>query len=126
RGIASVRLRLSALPHKQPKPGSGILSYEAAAGPRCDRHADTGRRYILFEAGAADFTDATWPSRAPRVAGSSGTQSPSMLCPNDHTWMLATEIDYDSTLVAGTNELIHELTHTSGLEALRIEPSAAP
>lgn len=109
RGIAGVRLRLSALPHKQPKPGSGILSYEAAAGPRFDLHAGTGRRYILFEAGAADFTDATWPSRAPWVAESIGMQSPSMLWSNDHAWMLATEIDFDSTLVAGTNELIHEI-----------------
>lgn len=126
RAIAGARLRLSGLPHKQPRPGSGVLSYEAAAGPRFELHAGTGRRYILFDAGATDFADGTWTNRAPWVAESIGTQSPSMLWPNDHAWMLATEIDFDSTLVAGTNELIHQLTHTPGLEALRIEPSTAP
>lgn len=101
-----------------------MLSYEAAAGPRFDLHADTGRRYILFEAGPDAFADPTWPSRAPWTSGVIGAQSPSILWPDDHAWVLATEIDYDSTLVAGTSTLIQELTQTPGLEALKIRSEA--
>src|SRR5690625_1858014 len=124
RGIAGVRLMFRGLPRKQPKPGTSVLSYEAAAGPRFDLHADTGRRYILFEAGPDAFADPTWPSRAPWTSGVIGAQSPSILWPDDHAWVLATEIDYDSTLVAGTSELIQELTQTPGLEALQIRSDA--
>jgi len=122
--IAGVRSMLRGLPHKQPKPGTGVLSHEAAAGPRFDLHADTGRRYILFEAGPDAFADPTWPSRAPWASGVIGAQSPSILWPDDHAWVLATEIDYDSTLGAGTSELIQELTQTPGLEALQIRSDA--
>lgn len=124
RGITGVRSMLRGLPRKQPKPGTGVLSYEAAAGPRFDLHADTGRRYILFEAGPDTFVDPVWPSRAPWTSGVIGAQSPSILWPDDHAWVLATEIDYDSTLVAGTSELIQELTQTPGLEALQIRSDA--
>ncbi|MEX5235249.1 hypothetical protein RCG96_05590 [Kocuria sp. CPCC 205236] len=38
--------------------------------------------------------------------------------------MLATEIDFDSTLVAGTRALVRELMQTSGLEVLSIPTDA--
>lgn len=49
-----------------------------------------------------------------------GAQSPSIVWPDDHSWVLATEIDFDSTLVAGTTALIRELAQTPGLEVLPI------
>ena len=51
-------------------------------------------------------------------------QSPSILWPEDHSWVLATEIDFDSTLVAGTAALIRELVQTPGLEVLPIRTDA--
>lgn len=110
-------------PH-QAEPGSGILTREAATGPHFDLHGDTGRHYVLFEAGPNDFADVSWPDHAPWVDDSPWTHSPSILWPDDHAWVLATEIDFDSTLIAGSAELIHELTQTPGLEVWPIRPDA--
>lgn len=106
------------------KPGSGLLPRDAASGPFFELQEGAGRRYVLFEAGANDFADATWPGSAPWVDEDMWAQSPSILWPDDHSWLLATEIDFDSTLVAGTTALIHELTQTPGLEVLAIRTDA--
>jgi len=126
-GIAGARSVIDALPGRArptPEPGSGVLTREAAAGPRFDLHGGTGRHYVLFEAGANTFADAAWPGRAPWVDGVMWAQSPSILWPDDHSWVLATEIDFDSTLVAGTTALIRELVQTPGLEVLPIRTDA--
>lgn len=106
------------------EPGPGLLSSQISAGPRFDLHGQTGRHYILFEAGANDFEDSCWPNCAPWVGEVMWAQSPSLLWPDDHSWVLATEIDFDSTLIAGTTALIRELIETPGLEALPIRSDA--
>ena len=103
------------------EPGTGLLPREIATGPRFDLPA---RSYVLFEAGAADFADAGWTARAPWVDRPIWAQSPSIVWPDDHAWVLATEIDFDSTLVAGTRALVEELVHTPGVEALPLSPDA--
>jgi hypothetical protein len=110
--------------HDEPEPGSGLLSREVAFGPRFDLLGDTGRHYVLFEAGADDFADPAWPGRAPWVDEVMWAHSPSILWPDDHAWVLATEIDFDSTIVAGTTALIRELVHTPDLEVLPIRTDA--
>jgi hypothetical protein len=124
--IARARTMISALPGlaRAPEPGSGLLAREIATGPRLDLHASTGRQYILFEAGAHDFADPGWPDRAPWVDEVMWAQSPSILWPEDHAWVLATEIDFDSTLVAGTRALIDELVQAPGLEVLPLRTDA--
>ena len=107
-----------------PEPGSGLLSHKIATGPPFELHASTGRSYVLFEAGANDFADTAWPDRAPWVDNGMWAQSPSILWPDDHAWVLATEIDFDSTLVAGTRALVRELVQTPGLEVLPIPTDA--
>lgn len=69
-------------------------------------HGDTGRRYVLFEASANDFADAAWPHRGPWVDEVMWAQAPSNLWPEDQSWVLATEMDFDSTLVEGSGVLI--------------------
>lgn len=126
-GISRSRSMIGSLPglaRHDPKPGSGLLAREVAAGPRFALHGGTGRNYVLFEAGATDFAEAGWPGRAPWVDEVGWAQSPSILWPEDHAWVLATEIDFDSTIVAGTTALIRELVRTSGLEALPIRADA--
>ncbi|GAB3617391.1 hypothetical protein GCM10027416_19480 [Okibacterium endophyticum] len=126
-GMTRARSAIEALPgraHGQPEPGSGVLTRDVAVGPRFDLHGDTGRHYILFEAGANDFAGAAWPGRAPWADEVMGAHSPSILWPDDHSWVLATEIDFDSTLVAGTNALIRELVQTPALEVLPIRTDA--
>ena len=49
-------------------------------------------------------------------------QSPNLFWPDDRQWCVATEIDFDSTLVAGSDALIDELMHTPLLETLPIQP----
>lgn len=114
-----------AMTSREPEPGSGVLAREVAVGPRFDLHGDTGRRYFLFAAGAEDFADAEWPARAPWVRSrSSWAPSPSILWPKDHAWVLATEIDFDSTLVAGSASLIRDLVQTPGIEVFPIRTDA--
>ncbi|XBH21353.1 hypothetical protein V5R04_14245 [Jonesiaceae bacterium BS-20] len=108
----------------EPVPGTGVLSREIATGPKFGLHEDSGRSYFLFEVGATDLADPTWPSRAPWVdAEQIWVQSPNILWPDDRAWVLATEIDFDSTLIADSNELINELLQTPGLEARAISPN---
>jgi hypothetical protein len=127
---ASLAAAAAVLARHTTTPDAGVAAIwegwggQIAAGPRLDLHGDTGRHYILFEAGANDFADAAWPDRAPWVNEAMWAQSPSILWPDDHSWVLATEIDFDSTLVAGTAALIRELVQTPSLEVLPIHISA--
>ncbi|MDG4825496.1 hypothetical protein O7635_26920 [Asanoa sp. WMMD1127] len=50
-------------------------------------------------------------------AGAFEPQSPSLLWPADHAWCVGTEIDFDSTLVAGPPELIAAVLAAPTLEA---------
>ncbi len=49
-------------------------------------------------------------------------QSPNLLWPRDRAWCLASEIDFDSTLVGGTKDLIEALLAEPGLEAWPVAP----
>lgn len=109
---------------RETEPGTGVLPREVATGPRFDLHGGTGRSYVLFEAGAADLTDVGWTTRAPWIDGVTWAQSPSIIWPDDHAWVLATEIDFDSTLVAGSRALVEELVETPGVEALPLPTDA--
>jgi hypothetical protein len=91
----------------QPPPA---LPEEVLAGPRLSHpHRD----YLLFHGplraalGIGDQVTAGW--RLP--------QSPSLLWPADRSWLLATEVDFDSTLVGGSARLAAELVQATRLEA---------
>jgi hypothetical protein len=49
-------------------------------------------------------------------------QSPHVIWPPDRSWYVASEIDFDSTLVGGSSQLIAELLTHPGLEAWPISP----
>jgi len=72
-----------------------------------------GREYLLF----------TGPLHAALGIGAQVTdewfdpQSPNLLWPADRSWCLATEIDFDSTLVAGSVDLIDAVLAAPALEA---------
>lgn len=78
-----------------------------------------GRRYLLY----------TGPLDDALRFGSWATQdwfqarSPNLFWPQDRTWCVATEIDFDSTLVAGPAHLIDEVVSSSSLEAWAIGPT---
>lgn len=51
-------------------------------------------------------------------------QSPSILWPEDQAWVLTTEIDYDSTVIAGSRELVDRILATPAVEAREIPEGA--
>ena len=71
------------------------------------------RRYYLFTGSLDDATRfGHWVTRdwfLPR--------SPNLFWPDDQRWCIASEIDFDSTLVAGPAELIADIVHSEDLEA---------
>jgi hypothetical protein len=50
------------------------------------------------------------------------TQSPALIWPADRAWVVATEIDFDSTLLAGTAETIAAVLTHPDLEAYPVQP----
>ncbi|QBE49084.1 hypothetical protein [Leucobacter triazinivorans] len=100
-------------------PGSGILPREAAAGPRLEL---PDRGYVCFDAGIREFTTPAWMSHAPWVdePGSSWVQTPNLIWPEGREWVLVSEIDFDSTLIACSAACAGSLLGAAGVEAVRI------
>ncbi|MEU4545613.1 hypothetical protein [Nonomuraea dietziae] len=76
------------------------------------------RDYLLFRG----------PLRSAMAMGWHGSplwfepQSPSLLWPADRSWCVGTEIDFDSTLVGGSAELVAAVLAAPGLEAWPVQP----
>jgi hypothetical protein len=92
------------------------LAPEVLAGPRLRL---PGRDHVLFRG----------PLRAALSIGHEHPgggvfwpQSPSLLWPADRSWCVATEIDFDSTLVAGSRALIDAVLAAADLEAWPVGP----
>ncbi len=49
--------------------------------------------------------------------------APNLIWPADHSWLVASEVDFDSTLVGGSAELIQTIVDSPKLEAWRVEPT---
>lgn len=52
-------------------------------------------------------------------------QSPQLWWPEDRSWVVATEIDFDSTIVAGARELIAALLAADQIETLEVGPDTS-
>lgn len=106
----------------------GILSREISEGPQLKL---PGREYLLFRSSVHALADPNWILDAPwrdRPAEGHGfdprAQAPNLLWPADHAWVMVSEIDYDSTIVAGSAELIQAICADAALEALPIPEGA--
>ncbi|KHK95159.1 hypothetical protein LK09_19820 [Microbacterium mangrovi] len=107
----------------------GILSREISKSPRLEL---PGRSFVVFEGGIREFTSPDWESRVPWLDVSGvelgfppSAYAPSIIWPDDHAWVLVSEVDYDSTIIAGSRELIRAVCSTPGVEALPIAPDSA-
>ncbi|MDR6506028.1 hypothetical protein [Arthrobacter oryzae] len=100
---------------------AGLLPANVVDGPRLEL---PGRGHFLFSAAPRGFTDPAWTRAAPWHHDPRWPQSPSLLWPEDRSWVLVTEIDFDSTVVAGSAALIAELVAAPRVEALRISEGA--
>jgi hypothetical protein len=50
-------------------------------------------------------------------------RAPNLIWPADRTWYVASEVDFDSTLVGGSSELIEAIVKSPELEAWQVEPT---
>ncbi len=106
----------------------GILPDDVSRGARLTL---PGRGHVLFRGGVVELTAPDWVTRVPwrdREAESHGfppdAQSPSLVWPDDRAWTLVTEVDFDSTIVGGSRELVHAICADARLEALALRPDA--
>ena len=76
------------------------------------------RDYVVFAGDLAVFGEQGWQGRT----GWDPIQSPNLLWPADAAWFLASEIDFDSTIIGGPAELIRDLQQAAGLEAMEVPP----
>ncbi|WP_338748032.1 hypothetical protein [Janibacter alittae] len=79
------------------------------------------RKMVLFATSIDELADRTWPERA-RIGvqpGWSGT-SPQLLWPADRSWVVASEIDWDSTIVAGSRSLVDAVLGDERFEAFEV------
>ncbi|MBE7955059.1 hypothetical protein ILP86_12090 [Microbacterium sp. R1] len=113
---------------RRPTWQEGILSREISEGPR---FALPGRDHVLFSAPPRAFADPEWVLQVPwrdRPAEEHGfppsAQSPSLLWPEDRSWVMVSEVDFDSRIVAGSPALVEALCADERLEALPIPEGA--
>ena len=102
----------------------GVLSDDISRGARLEL---PNRTYILFAGETAAFADVSWPASAPWVdAGESPqwAQSPNLMWSADHRWVVVSEIDFDSTVVAGSVALIAAICADPAFEALPLPEGA--
>ena len=106
----------------------GILPREVSDGARLELPQ---RNHVLFTAPPSAFADPSWVRFAPwrdRAAEDRGltpiAQHPSLLWPADRAWVMVSEIDFDSTIVAGSAALVAELCADERIEALPIPEGA--
>jgi hypothetical protein len=102
-------------------PGSGLLPAEVVNGETLNL---PGRAYYLFNAAPQFYRHAEWVDQAPWHHSPQFPQSPSILWPADRSWVMVTEIDFDSTVVAGSRELVSALVRDPAIEALPLNEGA--
>lgn len=69
--------------------------------------------YVLAETDTSEIAQPGWGSSL----GFLMDEPPQLLWPEDHAWVLATEIDWDSTIVAGSQPLIDSILTDDRFEA---------
>lgn len=106
----------------------GILSDDISRGERLHL---PGRDHILFRGGIGELADPDWAGAMPwrdpdreQLGLDPVAESPSLIWPADRAWVVVSEVDFDSTIVAGSAELIRELVADPLIEALRLPEGA--
>ena len=49
-------------------------------------------------------------------------EAPSLIWPADRSWFVASEVDFDSTVIGGSRSLVDALLDAPGLEVLEVTP----
>jgi hypothetical protein len=80
----------------------------------------TNRDYLLMSGEILDSTRIGY-----RFNGIFSTQSPNLMWPEDRRWVMASEIDFNATLIAGERELIEAVMKVEHLLSERFNWSDA-
>jgi hypothetical protein len=86
-----------------------------------------GRDYILFATDLDTLGDPTWPTRADIGWDDGGIglpvsgPMPQLIWPEDHAWVLASEIDWDSTILAGPRDLVGAVLADDRFETFEVD-----
>lgn len=79
------------------------------------------REFVLFATSTVELADPTWPERSGvGVQSGSSDISPQLLWPADRSWIVASEIDWDSTIVAGSRSLVDAVLANEQFEAFEV------
>lgn len=100
-------------PGEQARPVPPAFPDEVIRGPRL-RHP--ARNYLLFAGPLIAARQIGWQSSWNAFF----PQSPNLFWPEDRSWCVATEIDFDSTIVAGDERLVASLLAAPDLEVWRV------
>ncbi|WFR66198.1 hypothetical protein P9139_14540 [Curtobacterium flaccumfaciens] len=91
------------------------------AGPRLHL---PHRAYIVLGMALPELADPSWMGDARVGMYLDVGHTPQLLWPEDHAWVVATEIDTDSTIVAGSQQLIASVLADRRLEAFEVGPDS--
>ncbi|MEZ3160682.1 hypothetical protein AB1K54_09065 [Microbacterium sp. BWT-B31] len=101
----------------------GVLPDEISRGPRLSL---PNRDHVLFHGALSELATPEWAATVPWAEDQPRwTHSPSWIWPADHTFAVAIEIDSDSTIVAGSPELIRAVCTHPSLEALPLREGSS-
>jgi hypothetical protein len=80
-----------------------------------------GRDYVVGSTTLGELSDPTWPHRAGMgwTRFSTGPM-PQLIWPSDRAWCVASEIDWDSTVVGGSRAAIDALLASDSLETFEV------
>lgn len=113
---------------QQPTWSDGILSREISEGPKLELPQ---RSHVLFRGDVAAFTTDGWILHVPwrdRVAESHGFEpqalTPNVIWPDDHSWVIVSEIDFAFTIVGGDRATIDRVLAMPGIEVFEIAEGA--
>ncbi|MFK4484915.1 hypothetical protein [Curtobacterium sp. AB7] len=79
------------------------------------------RECFLLSMTLPQLADPTWPDRARIGTVVDLAHTPQMLWPEDHSWVLASEIDWDSTIVAGSRAMVDAVLADDRFEAFPVD-----
>jgi hypothetical protein len=94
------------------------FAVEAATSPTL---ATPGREYLLFRGALSTLRDPHWREASGWAWRWSETLN--LAWPDDRSWFVASEIDFDSTIVGGSRALIDRVL-ASGLETVEVGPAS--
>lgn len=94
----------------------------ARAGPHLEW---PGREFLLFETSLTELADPSWVRHAGiGWTSQSRGMTPQLVWPEDRSWVVATEIDWDSTIVAGPRTLVDAVIADDRFEAYEVAENA--